>query len=101
MSHGLVKFKKKKANKIKGRWACGRKLEEREKGKRRKKVFIHLGQQIKGKTRETFMTDKTGNSTVRVCMSSVYFYLQVSLQCVSHLEHISRPHMFPELAANS
>ena len=57
MSHGLVKFKKKKANK--GRWACGRKLEEeREKGKRRKKVFIHLGQQIKGKTRETFMTDK-------------------------------------------
>lgn len=48
-----------------------------------------------------FMADKDRTSVVSVCMSSVYFYLQVFLQCVSHLEHISRLHLFPELAANS
>lgn len=31
---------------------------------------------------------RTGNSTVKVCMCSIYFYLQVFLQCVSYLEHI-------------
>lgn len=73
----------------------------KEKGKKKKEDFVHLEQQRQGKTRETFVGDKTGNSTVRVRISSMYFYLQVFLQCVSYLEHISRLHLFPELAANS
>lgn len=42
--------------KKKGRLACRKKW--KKKGKKENEDFIHLGKQIKDKTRETFMTDK-------------------------------------------
>lgn len=69
-------------------------------GEMKKEQLVHLEQQ-RAKPEELWLLIRTGNSTVRVCISSMYFYLQASLQCVSYLEHISSLHLFPELAANS
>lgn len=53
------------------------------------------------KLERLFLLIRTGNDTAKVCISSIYFYLELLLQCVSYLEHISRLHLFPELSANS
>lgn len=76
--------------------------EKREKEEEQEERFCSPGTTKKGQKQEKLLLPiRTGNSTVRVCISSMYFYLQVFLQCVSYLEHISRLHLFPELAANS
>lgn len=75
--------------------------ERREEGEQEERFLFTWNNKERAKQEKLLLPIRTGNSTVRVCISSMYFYLQVFLQCVSYLEHISRLHLFPELAANS